>query len=456
MAELLEIREYLKGIYSKFDLYIEPVLKFGLSIVVLMLIDMHIGYMNRLQNPALVLIAALACSFMPVNVLVILAAVFCLLNVYALSLECAVVLFVVFTIMLLVYFRFVPSDALAVVLTPVCFALKIPYVIPVTAGLVGTPLSAISAGCGVIVYYLLDYVKTNENIIRGMESETTVAKFRYIADGMMNNKGMLVMLVAFTITVVLVYLIRRLSMDHAWTVAMFTGLLVCVIFVLVGDMTLGINVSLVAVILGALISLLLTAVIKFFVFSVDYSRTELLQFEDDEYYYYVKAVPKMTVAVPEKKVKHINQRKSAEDYPVFNQTRLEDLPRQAERPAASRTAPRGAAPASARRNSSDRPVSSRPAASRTGAERPAARPSSERSASSMPATDRAGVRLAPKPGTRSADTGRVAPRASSTARTSSASRPSSAANARVSSSGGVKRDPASGDRVIRRAPRQDR
>ena len=38
---------------------------------------------------------------------------------------------------------------------------------------------------------------------------------------------------------------------------------------------------------------------------MDYSRTERVQFEDDEYYYYVKAVPKNTVALTEKKVKKI-------------------------------------------------------------------------------------------------------------------------------------------------------
>lgn len=31
-----------------------------------------------------------------------------------------------------------------------------------------------------------------------------------------------------------------------------------------------------------------------------------MQFEDDEYYYYVKAVPKMTVAAPTNTVKKIN------------------------------------------------------------------------------------------------------------------------------------------------------
>jgi len=46
-------------------------------------------------------------------------------------------------------------------------------------------------------------------------------------------------------------------------------------------------------------------------FGVDYGRTENVQFEDDEYYYYVKAVPKMTVAVQAKTVKRINSQRNS-------------------------------------------------------------------------------------------------------------------------------------------------
>ena len=48
-------------------------------------------------------------------------------------------------------------------------------------------------------------------------------------------------------------------------------------------------------------------VMQFFLFNVDYSRVERVQFEDDEYYYYVKAVPKMTFVTPERTVKKINR-----------------------------------------------------------------------------------------------------------------------------------------------------
>jgi hypothetical protein len=75
--------------------------------------------------------------------------------------------------------------------------------------------------------------------------------------------------------------------------------------ILIGDLMFDTNVSIFGVIVGTVISFLITGILQFFVFHVDYSRTEKVQFEDDEYYYYVKAVPKVTLARPEKKIKQI-------------------------------------------------------------------------------------------------------------------------------------------------------
>ena len=66
------------------------------------------------------------------------------------------------------------------------------------------------------------------------------------------------------------------------------------------------NFSVLGIIAGSAVSFFLCQIIRFMEFNVDYSRTEMVQFEDDEYYYYVKAVPKVVLAVPEKKVKRIN------------------------------------------------------------------------------------------------------------------------------------------------------
>ena len=100
------------------------------------------------------------------------------------------------------------------------YAGKLPYVMPVAMGLIGTPASCVSVGCGVVVYYLLQTVITNAPTINSMGAEEATAKLRLLIDGMLGNKAMLVMIAAFAITVIVVYLIRRMSVDHSWTIAM--------------------------------------------------------------------------------------------------------------------------------------------------------------------------------------------------------------------------------------------
>lgn len=309
MTSLLVAKQYIKRIFSKYEVYLTPLFKFLLAFICFLLINGNLGYMNKINNIAVILILALMCSFMPSNFIIMVAAALILGHLYSLSLECAVVALALFLLMFLLYFRFSPKDMLVVVFTPICFALKIPYVIPIAMGLLSTPASAVSAACGVIVYYLIAYIKEGDTVLVSMETEEITARFRYLIDGILNNEGMMVTIVAFTATIILVYMIRRLAIDHSWTISIVAGSLVNIMILLVGDLMFDTNVSIGGVILGTIFSAFIAVIIQFFEFNVDYSRTEKVQFEDDEYYYYVKAVPKVTVATPERKVKQINPQK---------------------------------------------------------------------------------------------------------------------------------------------------
>ncbi len=311
MTSLLVAKQYLKKFYGRYEVYLVPLWKFLLAFTSLMLINGRLGFMEKIDRMTIVLIAALMCSFMPMNFIIIVAAAFVLLHVYALSLECAVVVLAAFLLMFLLYFRFSPKDTVVVLLTPICFWMRIPYVIPIVMGLLGSPASAVSVACGTVVYYLIAYVNESTTTLISMEADEITAKFRFIIDGMLDNRTMVVTAAAFAITLVLVYLIRRLSVDHSWTIAIVAGSLVNIMLLLVGDLMFDTNVAIGGVILSTAAAALIAAVIQFFAFNVDYGRTEKVQFEDDEYYYYVKAVPKVTVSTPERKVKKINQQKKA-------------------------------------------------------------------------------------------------------------------------------------------------
>lgn len=310
MTDLLELREKLKLFYSKNEVFVLPVVKFLLAFLVFNSINSRLGYMTRIDNIAVVLIVALMCSFLPAGAMVFLAAVISLMHMYALSMEVALVGFCVYMLMFLLYLRFCPKDSVVVILTPLLFMLKIPYVMPVAMGLIGGPASAVSVGCGVIIYFLLSAVTGNSNAINTLGEEEATAKIRIMIDGLLGNKQMMITIVAFTVTVLVVYLIRRMAVDYSWTIAMAAGIMVDLVILLMGDLLYDTNMSVLNALIGAVATFVIAKIIEFFRFCVDYSRTEKVQFEDEEYYYYVKAVPKMTVTAQTKTVKRINTQRS--------------------------------------------------------------------------------------------------------------------------------------------------
>ncbi len=306
MTTLLELKERMIRFYARYEVYIQPVLKFFAALLVLIIINTNIGFMSRLKNPAIVIIVALICSFLPTNIIIVFAAAYVVLHMYALSIECAIVVLLIFVLMFVLYFRFSPRDSVAVLLTPICFALKIPYTMPLAMGFVGSPMSAVSVASGTIVYYILKYVKDNATQLGNMESDSAVTNFKYVVDSIIDNKAMFLMSIAFAATIILVYMIKRLSLDHSWKIALGVGAIADILIIFIGDLSLDINANLGATILGTIVSVLIIIVLQFFVFNVDYSRTEYVQFEDDEYYYYVKAIPKISMTTQSVKVKRIH------------------------------------------------------------------------------------------------------------------------------------------------------
>lgn len=306
MTGLLEIREKLKLFYSRYEPFILPVVKFLLAFVTLNAVNGKLGYMAQLDNVAVVLIVALTCSFLPSGALVFFSLVFSLVHMYALSMEVALVGLCMYLLMFLVFFRFSPKHSLVVVLTPLLCSMNIPYAVPVAVGLLCGPSAAVSVGCGVSIFYLFETIQGNELNIRTMGEDEMMAKIRLIIDGIVGNREMLVMIAAFAVTVVTVYLIRRMSVDYAWTIATVAGAMLDVAILLVGDLFFDIKIPVLESLLGSLLAIVVAKVIEFFKFCVDYGRKEVVQFEDDEYYYYVKALPKMTVSMSTKTVKRIN------------------------------------------------------------------------------------------------------------------------------------------------------
>lgn len=313
MSTLLVWKEQLQTIYAKYSTYIMKVLQFVLGLLVFGLINSNIGFMKAASSILYTVGLSVICAFLPLVVMVIAATALILLHFYALSMPIALVSCIIFLIMYIFYFRFTPKKAWLVLLTPIAFALKIPFVIPVAFGLLGSPICILPAAFGTIVYYMIHYVKMSSSAYKGGDAKSLVEGLMAFTRQSLANKEMWVMVLALSVSLLIVYAVRTRSVDHAWKIASASGAVTAILIGAAGKIALNVHLSYGPMALSGAAAIMIGIVLEFLFFSVNYSRTERMQFEDDEYYYYVKAVPKIGVSAPEMSVKHINERKEQTD-----------------------------------------------------------------------------------------------------------------------------------------------
>ena len=312
MDSIYMLRGRLEELYGRNSKLLDKILQFILAISTFMIINDHVGYMKVAATPVVSFGLAVVCTFLPLSMTVVTATALILLHMYSVALGIFAMTAVLFLVMYIFYLRLAPKMAVIVLLTPIAYFLKIPYVIPVACGLMASPGSLVAIICGALVCHMMEYVKKAAANIEGADIKSLLSQATDYVSKVFQNKELWVMIIAFIICFFVVFTLRRASIDHAWKVAVVAGTVANVVVIVTGDIALGVHSSYGTLVGGSIVNLVVGLVLEIFFFSVDYTRGERLQFEDDEYYYYVKAIPKVSVTKPEKTVKRINARQETE------------------------------------------------------------------------------------------------------------------------------------------------
>ncbi len=156
MIGLLVFKERLKAFYGRHSFVVDAVRKFFFSLVVFILLNHNLGFHEFLKSPLVLLAVSFLCAFLPVSVMTCLAAVFMMIHLYSVSLELTVITGILVLAVSILYSGFQPGNSVVMVVTPMLFFLKVPFVVPLIIGL-SCGLSALIPMCmGVFFYYLLD------------------------------------------------------------------------------------------------------------------------------------------------------------------------------------------------------------------------------------------------------------------------------------------------------------
>ncbi|MDD6157435.1 MAG: hypothetical protein PUB52_10515 [Lachnospiraceae bacterium] len=311
MTQLLEIKDKLIRVFGAYETYIVPALKFIVALTIFLMINSSIGFMGKISSVPVALILALVCCLLPVNGTILLAAIVILLDMYSLSIEAAAVTFVLFAIIYFAYFRFSPKDGYAAILTPIAFKFNMPYLVPVADGLLRPVQSLVAMVCGTVVFYYIDGVRMSAAVLSDSASEDVGAsKLNVLTGQVSGNKEMVLVLAIMVLAYFIVYFVRRMEIEHAWAIAITAGLAFQFVGLLAGYLILNLSGKILGLIIGTVLSALFSWFIKFFAMDLDYARTERVQFQDDDYYYYVKAIPKKMVPSRSKTVKRFGNTSS--------------------------------------------------------------------------------------------------------------------------------------------------
>jgi len=320
MSKLYEIKDKFFKIWAEYDTYFRIVYKFLIAMVLFCTINATVGFMVKINSLPIALVLALVCCILPQGVTLFVAAVLVLLHLYTLSMEVAIVAALLFAAMFLLYFRFAPHDGVLVAITPIFHAIGIPYILPIGAGLLRKPYSIAAVVSGSLVFYFLDGIYENVKMLQSTAAGAgaEAAKVTITTNQLLSNMEMFLAIGVYIVAFIVVQIVRRLTVDHAWKIAIVAGSLVQMAGLFAGYILFDIQGKTIAMMIGNLICLGLGFVLEFLFFNLDYSRTERVQFEDDEYYYYVKAVPKKNVSSADKSVTEFN------GFPKFGKNKEEE------------------------------------------------------------------------------------------------------------------------------------
>ena len=303
MTNLLVLKEKVVGFYKNFEYPIQIVGKFILAMLAFNYINNDLGYFEALTGMVPMLFLSVICAVVPVAIFVLIFALVVLLHLFKLSMVLSAVALVVFLLFYFIYLKFAPDQGILIILYPVLAQFNLHYMIPLVGAMAFNPFAALPIAFGVIFMKVIGYLQEAASLgDPGTDVKEIMTSYQYIFDKLFADKEMVAYIVVFTLVILIVYGISRLAVDYSWYIAIGVGTLVNVIGLAIQASGIE-GMSVVMVVIGSVIGGLLAAVIQFMGCTLDYARKESLQFEDDDYYYYVKAVPKIQITQAERTVK---------------------------------------------------------------------------------------------------------------------------------------------------------
>lgn len=305
MAQLVYLKESIKHFYQRYAEYLDSAMKLVLSFAALCLIQKMFFYNEAVSKPLMFLAISVAQAFLPLSFLFYTASCIMLLNLWKVSAEICAVLFLFLLICFLLFIRIDSRYVFIIIVTPVLFYLKLEYFLPVLLGITAGLGGILPMTAGIMIYFFSVYTKDASALLTTTSSLEPGIGMSRIVSLLLIDRKLLVILVAFVLAAFLSFLLYQIFHENAWMFAISIGNVALAMILLSGRLIFELDYSIWRVFFEGAAAVGVSVIVQFFKGVGDFSRVEKVSFEDDEYIYFVKAVPKIKVSQKERNVTDI-------------------------------------------------------------------------------------------------------------------------------------------------------
>ena len=270
---------------------------FGVSVL-----SESFGFSSFLSSPVIILILTAAGVFIPASGIALMLVLYSVLQILNLSQSAGIILVLMYLFFYAFCYAYKAKHLNMLPGITVLYRTATPYVAPLLAGLFGDYHEVTSVISGSAIAY---YMKSIHDAVPTLSESQSATSGLDILSDMIGNSGFYFFMAAMIIIFLVVTAVRNIRSSYSWVFAVMLGVLSEALIMSGGEIFFGQGPGAAALFFGNVVTAAVGFLAAFFFQNLDYTRVERVQFEDDEYYYYVTAVPKIHIPEEDKEIKRI-------------------------------------------------------------------------------------------------------------------------------------------------------
>lgn len=305
MNLLIQLESRINRLISRHEKGAVRAMRGACTLASLLVINGYFGYLPFFRSPLMIVGLTIFCAMIPLSASSLVIMGILLLELFALSTQVALVGLGLFLVAFFVTNFYGAKHLHNIVFLPLAYPLQIPYALPMISALTGGVQEVTGIICGGILSYYFLLVRRNSALL--MEGGKAASLPGLLMSNMFSNNLFYFYMVALMLMFMVTYTVRERAVHQSWRLAAGSGIVTEFLVMMVGYLLTGNRGRILSLFIVNVILFALGVILSFFIKNLDYSRVENVSFEDDEYYYYVIAVPKIRLTEEEKHIKRITK-----------------------------------------------------------------------------------------------------------------------------------------------------